>query len=174
MDHLGSGIRKLCDMIDSSDEAQALREIAIIQGVLPSIQSSLNSSKWDPVRNVDSGIGVYEALVSCANKSLRSGEEADQLRESIIDGLIRTAVLPKLLRAVEDWRPNEMNHPLHFWIMPLLPYISNNTMLGTLLDNVWRDLTKLLSFYGKTCPMILISFVHVLLHYLPGKSCLIK
>jgi hypothetical protein len=82
MDRLGSGIRKLCDMIDSSDEAQALREIAIIQGVLPSIQSSLNSSKWDPVRNVDSGIGVYEALVSCANKSLRSGEEADQLRDS--------------------------------------------------------------------------------------------
>jgi hypothetical protein len=155
MDHLGAGIRKLCDMIDSSDESQALREIVIIQGVLPSIQSSLISSKWDPVRNVDSGIGVYEALVSCANKSLRSGEEADQLRESIIDGLIQTAVLPKLLRAVEDWRPkfddrHEMNNPLHFWIMPWLPYISNNTMLGTLLDNVRRNLTKLLSFYGKT------------------------
>ena len=43
-----------------------------------------------------------------------------------------------------------MNHPLHLWIMPLLPYISNNTMLGTLLDNVRRNLTKLLSFYGKT------------------------
>jgi hypothetical protein len=71
MDHLGSGIRKLCDMIDSSDEAQALREIVIFQGVFTSIQSSLkalNSSKWDPVRNVDSGIGVYKALNSCANK----------------------------------------------------------------------------------------------------------
>ena len=57
MDHLGSGIRKLCDMIDSSDEAQAFREIVIIQGVLLSIQSSLNSKHSSAVQTSHCGAG---------------------------------------------------------------------------------------------------------------------
>ena len=157
MDHLASGIQKLCGTVGSDDEACALREIVILHGIVPWIRSSLSSSKWDPVRNVEGGLGIYEALVGCACTSLRGAEPEDNeiLKQSINDEVVQTAVLPKLLRAVNDWRPTfdderRIDCPLHLWILPWLPYINSDSMLGTLLDNVRRNLTKALSFLGKS------------------------
>ncbi|KAL3775720.1 hypothetical protein ACHAW5_002932 [Stephanodiscus triporus] len=157
MDRLASGVKRLCDTVGSYDEACALREIIIINGIVPWIQSSLISSKWDPVQNVEAGLGIYEALVGCANNSLQGAEREDNeiLKESITGEVVQTAVLPKLLRAVSDWRPkfdneHQIDYPLHLWILPWLPYINNDSMLGTLLDNVRRNLTKAFSFLGKS------------------------
>jgi tuftelin-interacting protein 11 len=157
MDHLASCIQKLCGTVGSDDEACALREIVILHGIVPWIQSSLSSSKWDPVRNVEGGLGIYEALVGCACTSLLGAEPEDNeiLKESINDEVVQTAVLPKLMRAVNDWRPKfdderRIDCPLHLWILPWLPYINSDSMFGTLLDNVRRNLTKALSFLGKS------------------------
>jgi len=157
MDHLASGIQKLCGTVGSDDEACALREIVILHGIVPWIQSSLSSSKWDPVRNVEGGLCIYEALVGCSYTSLRGAEPEDNeiLKQSINYEVVQTAVLPKLLRAVNDWRPKfddecRIDCPLHLWILPWLPYINSDSMFVTLLDNVRRNLTKVLSFLGKS------------------------
>ncbi|KAL3816990.1 hypothetical protein ACHAXA_010110 [Cyclostephanos tholiformis] len=154
MDHLASGIQKLCDTVGSDDEAYALREIIIVHGIVPWIQSALSSSKWDPIRDVEEALGIYEALVRCACKSLRDLEDHEILKESITNEVIETAVLPKLLRNISDWKPkfddeHRIDCPLHLWILPWLPYI-NNDSLGTLLDKVRRNLTKTLSSLGKS------------------------
>jgi tuftelin-interacting protein 11 len=154
MDHLASGIEQLCDTVGSDDEANALREIIIIHGIVPWVQSALSSSKWDPVRNVEGGLGVYEALVGCAYKSLGDTEGNEILKKGITDEVVQAAVLPKLLRTIVDWKPvfddkHRIDGPLHLWILPWLPYI-NDDSLGMLLDNVRRNLTKTLSLLCKS------------------------
>ena len=143
MDHLAAGTQKLCDTVGSDNEAYALREMIFIQNIVPWIQTSLRSSKWDPVGNVETGLGIYEALLNSAYKSFpgAEAEENDILKESFTDEVVQHAVLPKLLRAVSHWRPKfddtqQIVNPLHLWILPWLPHMSNNSMLGTLLGDV--------------------------------------
>ena len=125
----------------SDNEAYALSEMIFTQSIVPWIQSSLSSSKWDPVVNVETGLGIYEALVSSAYKSFPGAEqeEYDILKESITEEVVQNAVLPKLLRAVSHWRPKfvdvvdaeqQIANTLHLWILPWMPHINNDSMLG--------------------------------------------
>ena len=170
-------MQKLCDTIGSSDEAYALREMIFLQSIVPWINSSLSSSKWDPVLDVEAGISIYEALIDTVCKSLRaSDEEEDELlKESINLEVVGNVVLPKLVRAVGRWRPKlddnqKVGNPLNLWILPWLPYINDNSMLGTLLDDVRRHLKKTISFLSKTVSEDVVFVRSCLCTLFPWKS----
>ena len=159
MDHLATGIQKLCNTVNSNNEAYALREMIYMQCIVPWIRNALNLPRWDPVVNVEIGLDLYEKLVNSACASIQDAEEEenDILKEDITDEVVRLSVLPKLVRAVSHWRPKFNNvqrlrivNPLHLWILPWLPYINNDSMLGGLLDDVRRNLKKTLSFLSKS------------------------
>ncbi|KAL7541288.1 hypothetical protein ACHAXR_010789 [Thalassiosira sp. AJA248-18] len=157
MDNLATGVQKLCDTVGSDNEAYALREMIFIQIIVPWIQNSLSSSKWDPVVNVETGLRIYESVLNCACSSFLDAEEEENnlLKENITDEVVQNTIIPKLLRAVSHWRPKfddmqQIANPLHLWILPWLPHIANDSMLGTLLSDVRRNLKKTLSFLSKS------------------------
>jgi tuftelin-interacting protein 11 len=39
-------------------------------------------------------------------------------------------VLPKLLRAVDDWQPATDRVPLHVWLLPWLPDLGDHLQVG--------------------------------------------
>jgi hypothetical protein len=154
---LASCMQKLCDTLGSNDEGCALREMVFLQSIVPWMNSSLSSSKWDPVHDVEAGLRIYEALIDSMCKSLRvpDKEEDALLKECINAEVVHNAVLPKLVRAVSRWKPKldddqKVDNPLNLWILPWLPYINDDSMLGSLLDDVRRHLKKTLSFLSKT------------------------
>eukprot|EP00986_Skeletonema_menzelii_P018811 scaffold26724_cov114-Skeletonema_menzelii.AAC.1 len=53
MDHLATGIDKLCIAVGSDSEAYSLREMTFTDIIVPWISSAMNSSNWDPVVNVE-------------------------------------------------------------------------------------------------------------------------
>jgi len=158
MNRLAVGIQKLCATTGSDNEAYALREIIFTQSIAPWITRSLSSTKWDPVANGETGLGIYEALLNCACKSFpeAESEENDILKDTITNEVVNNAVLPKLLRAVSRWRPEmdrarqRIDNPLHLWILPWLPHIADDATLATLLADVRRNSKKTLSFLGKS------------------------
>jgi len=164
MDHLTNGIQTLCNEVGTINEKYVLREMIYMQSIVPWVQSALNSSRWDVTVQVEAGLRVSEYLIKSIPTSLQDAEEEENnmLKEDITDELIQSAVLPKLVRAVSQWRPklNDNGHqqqgqhqvvnPLHLWILPWLPYIANNSTLGGLLDDVRRNLKKTLSFLSKS------------------------
>jgi len=165
MDQLTNGIQTLCNEVGTINEKYVLREMIYMQSIVPWVQSALNSSRWDVTIQVEAGLGVYEHIIKSVSTSLQDAEEEENnmLKEDITDELVQSAVLPKLVRAVSQWRPklNDNGHqqqqgqqqvvnPLHLWILPWLPYIANNSILGGLLDDVRRNLKKTLSFLSKS------------------------
>ena len=164
MDHLTKGIQTLCNEVGTINEKYVLRDMIYMQSIVPWVQGALNSSRWDVTVQVEAGLGIYEYLVKSVPTSLQDAEaeENDMLKEDITDELVRSAVLPKLVRAVSQWRPKlndngqqqqgqqQVVNPLHLWILPWLPYIANNSILGGLLDDVRRNLKKTLSFLSKS------------------------
>ena len=160
--HLSAtGISELCNAVGSDDEAYALREIIFMTSIVPWIKDSLNSSRWDPVMNAEVGLGLYDALLTSVhnfslNDELNSHSEEDDILEEVInDSIIQNAIYPKLLRAVSHWKPQSGNkkpliNPMHLWIMPWLPHLNNESMLGTLLVDIRRKLKSTLSFLSKS------------------------
>jgi len=159
MDHLATGIDKLCIAVGSDSEAYSLREMIFSDIIVPWISTAMNSSKWDPVVNVEVGLNTHEALLTCVDKSfLRAEVEENKLLKHVIHReIIQNCVQPKLQRAVSYWKPrldenNVVSNPMHLWILPWLPHFRNESALGTMFADIRRSLKKTLSFISKHEP----------------------
>lgn len=153
-------IQKLCDAVGSDDEAFTLRRIAFMKCVVPWINTSLSSSKWDPVDDVETGLSLYELILTTVQQSFSDVgsahqiEEGEILKESINEEIVQGVIQPKLQRAVSRWKPkldgyDHIAIPMHLWILPWLPHLSN-AGLGAMLDDIRRKLKSTISFLGKS------------------------
>jgi len=161
MSHLSSGISKLCAAVGSDDEAYALREVIFVHCIVPWIQESLSSTKWDARRDVELGLRLYEALLTSVEGSFTGTEpeihieENEILKETINSAIIQSVVQPKIIRGVSEWKPKagmktNLLNPMHQWILPWLPHLKDDTILGTILLEVRRKLKSTISFLSKT------------------------
>ncbi|KAL7466596.1 hypothetical protein ACHAXS_006907 [Conticribra weissflogii] len=161
MSYLSSGIRKLCAAVGSYDEAYAMRDMIFANCIVPWMQESLSSTKWDATRDVELGLGLYEALLTsvedsfaCTDPEVRM-EENEILKESINIAIIQSVVQPKIIRGVLQWKPKAgmkttLSNPMHQWILPWLPHLKNDSIMGTILLEVKRKLKSTISFLGKS------------------------
>lgn len=156
-----SGISKLCAAVRSDDEAYALREVIFVHCIVPWIQESLSSTKWDATRDVELGLRLYEALLTSIEGSFTGKdpeihiEENEILKEKLNFAIIQSVVQPKIIRGVSEWKPKagmktNLLNPMHQWILPWLPHLKNDTILGTILLEVRRKLKSTISFLSKT------------------------
>jgi len=159
MDHLATGIDKLCIAVGSDSEAYSLREMTFTDIIVPWISFAMNSSNWDPVVNVEVGLKMHEALLTLIDKSFIGAEveENTLLKHVIHREIIQKCVQPNLQRAVSYWKPkldenNVVSNPMHRWILPWLPYFRNESALGTMFTDIRRSLKKTLSFISKHEP----------------------
>ena len=159
MNHLAAGIDKLCIAVGSDDDAYSLREMIFTENIVPWISSAMNSSKWDTVVNVEVGLNMHEALLTCVDRSFLGAEveENKVLKHVIHREIIQNCVLPKLQRTVSYWKPkldenNVVSNPMHHWILPWLPHFRNESTLETMFADIRRSLKKTLSFISKHEP----------------------
>jgi tuftelin-interacting protein 11 len=159
MNHLATGIDKLCIAVGSDNKAYSLREMIFTDIIVPWISSAMSSSKWDPIVNVEIGLKMHEALLTCVDKSFLGAEVEENkiLKHVIHREIIQNGVQPKLQRAISYWKPkldenNVVSNPMHHWILPWLPHFRNESALGTMFADIRRSLKKTLSFISKHEP----------------------
>jgi hypothetical protein len=158
MSRLSVGIKEMC--ASSDDEVHPVRRLAFLNCVAPWIEKYLSSSRWDPVVDSESGLLLYEQLLSSVHESFSDlgsetqFEENEIVKESLNDEIIRNIIHPKLHRCVTHLKPKlnsdgKVANPMHLWILHWLPHFSRDLMI-TMLDEVRRKLKSTLSLLGKT------------------------
>lgn len=158
MSHLAAYIKKCCDWEDHG--MHVIRRIIVLNCILPWAQEALNSSKWDPISDSESGLLLYERLLTVVHESFadlgseHQLEESEVLKESLNEEVILKTVYPKLQRFISHAKPvldgrGDIINPMHLWILPWLPHFGRE-VLGTILDEVRRKLKNTVNLIVKS------------------------
>ncbi|KAL7483445.1 hypothetical protein ACHAW6_009096 [Cyclotella cf. meneghiniana] len=177
MSHISSGI-----IVFPEDEIHSIRRMIFLNCLVPWIEKALSSSKWDPITDSESGLLLYERLLSSVQESFsnigseRQLEEFEILKESLNEEIIKKIIHPKLHRFITHLKPKLDNeghviNPMHLWILPWLPHFSGD-LLGLMLDDVRRKLRSTLTLIGKFEHHELNYFTSCILTLQPWKKLL--
>lgn len=158
MSHFTSGIKESCASANEGDHM--IRRLVFLKCIAPWIGEALSLSKWNPVTDSESGLLLYERLLSSVRESFSNAgskfemEESEIVTESLNEEIILEVVFPKLQRSVTNFKPKHdgngnIINPMHSWILPWLPHLNDDAM-RTILHEVRRKLKSTLSVIGKS------------------------
>ncbi|GKZ00357.1 hypothetical protein MPSEU_000988700 [Mayamaea pseudoterrestris] len=152
------------DHANSMEAAQNL----LTSSLLPKIRAALASVRWDPVRDMDSALDLYEILierlaeidetlqqqVSDEINVLPGSVNSPQLVEIAKEVLIRDVVFQKLSTALGRWKPelddaSRLKDRIDLWVIPWLPHLDHEGLLPQLVSECKRKVKASITFLQK-------------------------
>mmetsp|Transcript_32783 Transcript_32783/g.49541 ORF Transcript_32783/g.49541 Transcript_32783/m.49541 type:complete len:702 (+) Transcript_32783:477-2582(+) len=92
---------------------------------------------------------LQAAAASACNQTSNTKTLMNLVKEEIMFDVI----YPRLYRTLHEWKPiifnQQLQHPLHTWIVPWLPHLNHRSMLQTLLPDVQRKIKSTLTFLAR-------------------------
>ena len=172
---LVASVLNLGNGIGNQEAVVGRKRRAFANEIIPRVKRAFESTKWDPVRDVERGIAAYEAIVQAAQMHsprqkdkdddddeaettsvLPSLEEPTNTAPSLVDLLVQEVlkgvIAPKLMRSLGQWKPQltpdgtQLADCLDGWILPWLPHLDQPSTLLELSTEVRRKLRSCLSF----------------------------
>ena len=168
-----SSILQLCvkasNSGDSDCQSSFLKAI-FISHILPIVQRALQSSKWNPVSDVEPALNLYEALVevmklvdialpakkSAVDETSIFGAEIFIERENrlftmVQDSIMFDIVYPRLSRSLSGYKAGGNGaKSLDKWILPWLPHLDYRSMLMNMFPEIKRKIRTELTVASKS------------------------
>ena len=163
----------LCSKASVSGDANSqasLLKIIFISHFLPRIKRALQSSKWDPVVDVETALTLYESLLSGVelaqvsrptdqdnktdNETSVFGSALNTEGEKYLTGLVKDTVMfdviyPKLSRALAEYKPGSARDRLDSWILPWLLHLDYRSMLENILPEIKRKIRSIVNIASR-------------------------
>lgn len=156
---------------DDQTALDALRRSIFQHRLLPRIKQTLESSRWQPSRDVDVALDLYEVLYQSAVQAtpksdheqrfeegniFASGDPEEAAQSSLADlvkeEIMLDTIYPKLTRSLSQWKPELDRKGLHLverldmWILPWVAHLDHRAILPTLMSDCKRKLKSALSY----------------------------
>lgn len=155
---LGSGI----------DEAEVVQErkLSILsRDILPKVKAAYESTKWNPLRDVERGVALYETFLKSVetHEALKKESHDDgnvfpagdvdntSLSDLLNRQLLRQTIFPKLMRVLSQWKAeldrtgNCIEDGLESWLLPWMPHLDHPAILTQLTTDLKRKVRSALS-----------------------------
>jgi tuftelin-interacting protein 11 len=158
---------------DGPDGKDTIR-LLLLNNILPKINTAWESSRWDPVQDIEGALDLYELLCTIVqgfntfpNRDTNSvygdesvlpianeTDEAQELASLVKEVLINETVYRKLLNAVNQWTPvlNEegrLANRVDHWVLPWLPHLDQVALVHSLISECKRKVRSSVSFLQK-------------------------
>ena len=114
---------------DEDDNTWCTKHGLFVAHILPRIKKSFQSSRWDPIRDVDGGLALYEAVLRVAKDASPStrhqpkreddedvlleqpftplgGDFAQDLTAVVRDDIMYAVIFPKVARCLSQYKPS--------------------------------------------------------------------
>ncbi len=150
----------------------SLLKMIFIQHFLPQIKRALQSSKWDPISDVETALALYESVlsgveaaqvfISTEKESKEIDDKSSSVFSSALDaqdekhltGLVRDTVMfdviyPKLSRTLADYKTGNDGDRLDLWILPWLLHLDYRSMLSNILPEIKRKIRSIVNYASK-------------------------
>jgi len=144
---------------ESKENIFLLQKAVFIDSILPVAQRWLHSWYWENESEMDLSLLLYESIYSVAAlidetnhvevaSFLNLGTEIDEsmgLKQVVANKLMIGVIYPKLSHSLAEWKPHWnaqgiIKNPLHFLILPWLPYLHDGSLLSTLAPEIKKKL----------------------------------
>jgi tuftelin-interacting protein 11 len=155
---------------------RSLRYSIIRNQLVPRIKQLLESSRWNPSRDTDVGLDLYEYLHQRAVQSEKENGRSrshveeenghifpamyeddennkEKLSELLKKDLIIDTVHPKLQAALSHWKPTlrednslQLEDRLDLWILPWVPHMDHPAILPNMLSDCKRKVKSAISY----------------------------
>jgi tuftelin-interacting protein 11 len=167
-----SRILQLCDKASNSGDLDCqftFFQAIFTNHVLPMVQRALQSSKWNPVVDVEPALDLYEALVevmklvdiklpakeSAVDETSIFGaeifiEKEYRLLAIVQDSIMFDIVYPKLSQSLTRYKAAEGTKSLDKWILPWLPHLDYRSMLVNMFPEIKRKIRSELTVASKS------------------------
>ena len=166
-----SKILLLCVKASNSGDSDCQRsflKVIFMSHFLPMVKRALQSSKWNPVSDVEPALDLYEALIgvmelvdialpakeSVENETSIFGAEIFTERENRLVAMVQDSVMfdivyPKLSRSLSGYKASDETKSLDKWILPWLPHLDYRAMLMNMLSEIKRKIRTELTVASK-------------------------
>ena len=157
---------------DRANENADTKRTLFTNHILPRVKKAFESTKWNPIDDVENGIRLYEAMLQASERvsppkarspqpqddfSVLPSDTLDENGDLTLVDLVKHEVMidtiaPKLSRTLSQWTPimdtskTLVEDRFDLWILPWLPYLDHPIILPQLLTDVRRKLRSALSF----------------------------
>lgn len=157
---------------DGANENENTQRAVFTNHILPRVKKTFESTKWNPIDNVENGIQLYEALLRATERVSPTKAMAPQPQDdynifptdaldengdlTLVDlvkhDIMIDTIAPKISRTLSQWTPiidergTQVEDRIDLWILPWLPYLDHPIILPQLLTDIRRKLRSALSF----------------------------
>ena len=166
-------VGSLLDLGSGNDEAEVVQErkLSILsRDVLPKVKAAYESTQWNPVRDVEAGVALYEAILSSVDKHLSVPKESTDdtnvfaagdvdntsLSDLIARDLLRQTIFPKIMRVLSQWKAEldrtetRIEDGLESWLLPWMPHFDHPATLTQLSSDLKRKVRSALSCLSRS------------------------
>jgi len=167
-----SKVLQLCVKASNSGDSDCQRsflKVIFMNHFLPMVKRALQSSKWNPVSDVEPALDLYEALIevmervdidlpakeSVENETSIFGAEIFTERENRLVAMVQDSVMfdivyPKLSRSLSGYKAGDQTKSLDKWILPWLPHLDYRAMLVNMFSEIKRKIRTELTVASKS------------------------
>jgi len=165
-------LKSLLDVACETDDAEVAKErrISIFsRDVLPKIKASFESSKWNPMAQVEEAVTLYEIVLNSSKKSLTAKEnytsdecavfssvdvDEERLGDLVPRELLRETIFPKLMRFLHAWKAEldanlNVQNRLELWLLPWISHLDHRTIITQLASDLKRKVRSTLSVLNR-------------------------
>ena len=167
-DKAASIISSLLNLGSNSNDSEVVQErkLSILsRDLLPKLKASYESTQWNPIRDVEAGVALYETLLRSVDRHASlphlSAEDSNvflsgdpdhiSLSDTLARELLRKTIFPKIMRVLSQWKANldhtgtRVDDGLESWLLPWLPHLDHPATISQLLSDLTRKLRSALS-----------------------------
>ena len=161
-------VNSLLNLGSGTDDDDVVKEqkLAILsRDILPKLKAAYESTRWNPIRNVEAGIALYEAILVAVDKHapapttsiddahvFAAGDPDDAtLGDVIARELLRKTIFPKIMRVLSQWKAvldsteAHIEDGLESWLLPWMPHLDHPATLPQLTSDLKRKMRSALS-----------------------------
>jgi len=144
------------------------KEYIFKNDILPKVNTSFESTRWNPILDVENAIALYQTISESAEKHCSSMkhhgiiedndvspfiDSDNDLRTIVSREVLKGTILPKLLRVLNQWKaeldnsyeiPRILNH-INSWLLPWMPYLNHPELLLQITPDLRSKIRSALS-----------------------------
>jgi tuftelin-interacting protein 11 len=163
--------------LNLGDNTEATKRTIFQNQILTCVKKAFDSTKWNPMDNVENALQLYEAILRSARRVSSpekqqapaadyvdyhvlppdDHEDTISLAELVTQEIMLNTIAPKLSRTLSLWTPRledngkqQLEDRMDLWILPWIPHLDHPTILPQLVTDVRRKLRSALSFMQRS------------------------